>query len=102
MLTQDQKEAILRAAGVDIPAWPGVSSCAQQMQAPDESCPARAPQADGHVVSAKMHALAINALFEQYVVQRAAKSLREADEALRLESPHDAKGNGSKSGAGMR
>jgi hypothetical protein len=86
MLTQDQKEAVLRAAGIKVPAWSRASS-RQQEQAQDESRTTQPAQADGRADAAKAHALAINALFDQYVAQRAARSLREAEVAKRMKRP---------------
>ena len=80
MLTQDQKEAILRAAGVEIPQR-GSGSQAQQQTQDDQNTGSEA-QADGRAQTAKTYALAIEALFDRYVEQRALHSLREGGGSL--------------------
>jgi hypothetical protein len=75
MLTQDQKEAILRSAGIDVPAWANGSS----LPGSDGQ-----HKAHGWARAAQVRAHAINDLFEAYVAQRAARSLREAEEARQL------------------
>jgi hypothetical protein len=83
MLTTDQKEAILRRAGIAVPEFPPGDLQAQ----------ARAPDAhDGTLSCAKrtaaqareQWAATIAALWVEFVARRAAKSLREAEDARRL------------------
>ena len=74
MLTIDQKEAILRRAGVTVPAFPEGH--------PDT--PARDHDAE-HKARVQRWAEAIEGLYVQYSAARAAKSLRDAEEAAQLD-----------------
>jgi hypothetical protein len=70
MLTPDQKEVILRRAGVAVPSFPG--------HRPDAH--ARDSEAQ-HMTDVQRWTEAIDVLYLQYAAARAAKSLRDADEA---------------------
>ena len=87
MLTTDQKEAILRSAGVPVPDRPtGAAKASARKLDANGTGPAkhgnRAPvtprQADGE------RARTIETLYVEYVARRAAKSLRDAEEARQL------------------
>ena len=67
MLTTDQKETILRRAGVAVPAFPSRYSSDQQ-----------------HQSAAAQWARTIDTLFVEYSAARAARSLRDAEEARQL------------------
>ena len=88
MLTHDQKEAILRSAGIEVPAWTQDLSKASpgQQEAQGDQPSAHGVKPTGRTLAAKTHALAIDALFDQYVAQRAARGVREADDAMKKES----------------
>ena len=77
MLTTDQKEAILRRAGVTVPAFPSPRARDQQQQQQQQ-------QADGPEDAAKQWARTIDTLFAEYSAARAARSLREAEETRQL------------------
>src|SRR4030095_14738789 len=81
MLTTEQKETILRRAGIAVPDYPAPSSQAQQMM--QGVVPARGPiRADAaHEAAATQWARTIDALYVEYAAARAARSLREAEEA---------------------
>ncbi|SCK09276.1 hypothetical protein VAR608DRAFT_0327 [Variovorax sp. HW608] len=89
MLTQDQKEAILRAAGITVPEWEHDASRfpSDRRERPGESPSTGPVNAEARALAAKTHALAINELFERYVARRPETSLREADEVMRRRSP---------------
>ncbi|MEP6721162.1 MAG: hypothetical protein ABJA77_06945 [Variovorax sp.] len=72
MLTTDQKETILRRAGVAVPAFPS-PGCADQQH-----------QADCEPSAARRWARTIETLFVEYSAARAAKSLRDAEETRQL------------------
>jgi len=74
MLTTDQKETILRRAGVAVPAFPSPRASDQQQQ----------QQADGPKNAAEQWARTIDTLFVEYSAARAARSLREAEETRQL------------------
>ena len=83
MLTTDQKEAILRRAGIAVPEFPpgAREAKAREPDAHDKtlSCAKRtATQAR------ERWAATIAALWVEFVARRAAKSLRDAEEARRL------------------
>jgi len=85
MLTTDQKEVILRRAGVAIPAFPVCSLPSQpQQQQGDPSPPSRVRLQAGAEprTAVDQWSRTIDALFAEYSAARAARSLREADEAL--------------------
>jgi len=84
MLTTDQKEAILRRAGVAVPALPSHRSSDQQQQADAEPILKGDVQADGRHNAAERWARTIDALFVEYSAARAARSLREAEAARQL------------------
>ena len=76
MLTTDQKETILRRAGVAVPAFPSPRASDQQQQ--------QQQQADGPKNAAEQWARTIDTLFVEYSAARAARSLREAEETRQL------------------
>lgn len=86
MLTTDQKEAILRVAGVATPAFPSPGGLwRQQWQhdaAPGSKTSPQAGMDPGTV--AKQWAQAINTLFVVYSAARTARSLLKAEEARQL------------------
>ena len=84
MLTTDQKETILRRAGVAVPARPSGRSCDQQQQADAGSILGDKMQAGGQQDAAGRWARTIDALFVEYSAARAARSLRDAEEARLL------------------
>jgi len=73
MLTTDQKETILRRAGVAVPAFPSPRASDQQQH-----------QADDPQNAAEHRARTIDTLFVEYSAARAARSLREAEEIRQL------------------
>ncbi|MBD9665554.1 hypothetical protein J2W37_002406 [Variovorax paradoxus] len=86
MLTIDQKEAILRWAGVSTPAFPSPGVLWRQQRQHDAAPSSRT---NPHAVldpgtAAKQWAHAINTLFVAYSAARAARSLRKAEEARQL------------------
>lgn len=83
MLTTDQKEAILKRAGLALPTAAVSSLAGQLQQADDKRLPKQRSQADSRPFSEKQSIEAINALFDEYTAHRAAKSLRDADAAQR-------------------
>jgi hypothetical protein len=84
MLTPEQKETILRKAGVAVPAIPSRNLASQQQQADGERIPKQNAQLDGRHDPFEQWARAIDALFAEYTAARAAKSLRDAEEIRRL------------------
>jgi hypothetical protein len=92
MLTTDQKETILRRAGVPVPAFPTRPLPVKGRDQPDG---AKAPtnhlaeDAEKEAAAAEW-VKAINALYVEYSAARAAKSLRDAEEARRLGVPRQA------------
>jgi len=86
MLTTDQKEAILRVAGVATPAFPSPGVLwRQQWQHDAASGSKTSPQAGMDPgTAAKQWAQAINTLFVAYSAARTARSLRKAEEARQL------------------
>jgi hypothetical protein len=86
MLTTDQKETILRRAGVAVPAFPTRPLPVKGRDQPDG---AKAPtnhlaEDAGMRAAAAEWVKAINALYVEYSAARAAQSLRDAEEARRL------------------
>ncbi|MBT2304030.1 hypothetical protein J7E70_26685 [Variovorax paradoxus] len=90
MLTTDQKETILRRAGVAVPAFPSSRSCDQQQQADARPILKDHLQADEQRNVAQRWARTIDAPFVEYSAARAARSLRGAEEARRLGALRDA------------
>ena len=86
MLTTDQKETILRRAGVAVPAFPSRRPSDQQQQADAEPILKGNMQADGRQNTAEHWARTIDALFVEYSAARAASSLRDAEEARQLDA----------------
>jgi len=86
MLTTDQKEAILRGAGVATPAFPSPGVLWRQQRQHDAAPGSGTnPQAGmDPVTAAKQWADAINTLFVAYSAARAARGLRKAEEARQL------------------
>ncbi|WP_200955400.1 hypothetical protein [Variovorax sp. Root434] len=86
MLTTDQKEAILRVAGVATPAFPSPGALWRQQWQHDAAPGSRTnPQAGmGPDTAAKQWAHAINTLFVVYSAARTARSLLKAEEARQL------------------
>ena len=83
MLTTDQKETILRRAGIAIPPGATPGSGAQMQQADGEWLVKGNLQADGRASASVQRTRAIDALFADYAARRAAKSLDDADTARR-------------------
>src|SRR5580765_7335197 len=81
MLTTDQKEAILREAGVATPAFPSPGVLWRQQRQHDAAPGSRTnPQAGMDPgTAAKQWAHAINTLYVEYSAARAARSLRKAE-----------------------
>lgn len=76
MLTIDQKEAILRRAGIQVPSFPG---------SPPTADP-RDHEADTeHKAALQRWREAIDVLYVQYAAARAAKSLRDAEQARQID-----------------
>lgn len=84
MLTTDQKETILRRAGVAVPASPASRPSDPQHQAGAEPSLKRNMQAEGRRTAAEQWARTIDTLFVEYSAARAARSLRDAEEARQL------------------
>lgn len=80
MLTVDQKEAILRAAGIAVPPDLDVSSAGQQLQADARSMIRRTGQADGVPDPASQRERVVDALFNELALTRAARSLQADDD----------------------
>lgn len=76
MLTIDQKEAILRRAGTAVPAFPERHP---DTRAQDHEADAK------HKACVQRWTEAIEVLYVQYAAARAAKSLRDAEEAAQLD-----------------
>ncbi|CAN7775334.1 hypothetical protein LJR084_007850 [Variovorax sp. LjRoot84] len=84
MLTTDQKETILRRAGVAVPAFPSRRPSDQQQQSDAEPILKGRMLADGRQKAVEHWARTIDALFVEYSAARAARSLRDAEEARQL------------------
>lgn len=82
MLTTDQKELILRRAGIPLPLRQFHDSATRQQQADAEPLWRERAQADGRTDASGQRSRAIDALFADYSARRAAKSLQD-DDALR-------------------
>ncbi|MGJ7497898.1 hypothetical protein ACSFA8_22845 [Variovorax sp. RT4R15] len=83
MLTTDQKETILRRAGIAIPGIPAPGGDAQLQQADGELLVKGNLQADSRASASEQRTRAIDALFADYSARRAAKSLDDAEAARR-------------------
>ena len=87
MLTTDQKEAILRSAGVSVPDPPPGAVGASAREPHGER---RRTAKDGKEAATpsreatRQWARTIETLFVEYAARRAAKSLRDAEEARQL------------------
>jgi len=77
MLSIHHKANILRRAGYDVPAQPFPAETLHPAGASGRGV-------DGVYQTAQSWGKAIDALYAQYAAARAAQSLRDADEALRL------------------
>ncbi|RZL86611.1 MAG: hypothetical protein EOP82_29325 [Variovorax sp.] len=89
MLTTDQKEAILRRAGVSVPDQPAgaADASARELEASDvatENDGTRAPTS--HQEATALWAQTIETLYVEYGARRAAKSLRDAEDARQLDA----------------
>ncbi|MDM0078475.1 hypothetical protein QTH90_28990 [Variovorax sp. J2P1-59] len=87
MLTIDQKERILRQAGVAVPDFPPghARTAARNPDVGEKAMSSKArmpPEARQEAVA--QWAASIEALYVEYVAKRAAKSLRDAEDARRL------------------
>ena len=83
MLTIDQKETILRKAGVAVPAFP-IPRLARQDRDRDEGVRVPSEEREAHAAhkaAAAQWARTIETLYVEYVTARAAGSLRNAEEA---------------------
>jgi hypothetical protein len=81
MLTPEQKETILRKAGVAVPAFPSRDLANQQhQQGHTERTLKQNAQVDERQDPFEQWARAIDALFAEDTAARAAKSLRDAEE----------------------
>ena len=81
MLTTYQKEAILRRAGIAVPAAGTGGQNGQLMQADAECFFEQGVQAGSRPLADAQRSLTIDALFDKYTAHRAAKSLRDDDAA---------------------
>lgn len=87
MLSTDQKETILRKAGIAVPARTDFGSAEQLQQADGEPIVKEHLQADCRRDSAVHRARAVDALFAAYSAQRAVRSLQADEEARQAASP---------------
>ena len=92
MLTTDQKEAVLRKAGVAVPAFPSRSPTDQPQQADAAPIVKENVQADGRQDPAQQWARTIDALFVEYSVAHAARSLHDAEEVRQPDALRQASG----------
>ncbi|MGO4392749.1 hypothetical protein AB4Z46_15480 [Variovorax sp. M-6] len=87
MLTTDQKEAILRRAGIAVPDFPPGHANTQKRNS-DQPNTSMSPEQRGaqaaRRVAIEQWAATIDALYVEYVAARAAKSLRDAEEVRQL------------------
>ena len=86
MLTTDQKVTILRKAGVAVPGYPSRSLRLHRQQQ-SEAAPISTEKIQTGAeqrTAADQWARTIDALFVEYSAARAAKSLRDAEEARQL------------------
>lgn len=87
MLTIDQKEAILRKSGVAVPEFP---SGHPRLQARDSDAignlapSGKRSASELRRAAIEQWAATIDALYVEYVARRAAKSLRDAEDARQL------------------
>ena len=87
MLTTDQKETILRRAGVAVPAFPSRDPSDQQQQQADAAPIVKETmQADGQQNRIDQWARTIDALFVEYSTARAVRSLRDAEVVRRRDA----------------
>lgn len=88
MLTTDQKETILRKAGVAVPGFPAGRVLAKNHDQLEHAGPAPKDQGEGAArrAPAAEWARTIDTLYVEYSAARAAKSLRDAEEARRLDA----------------
>jgi hypothetical protein len=94
MLTTDQKEVILRRAGVVIPNFPIPRLSDRQPQGDAMPKTQTLPHTGAkRGTAAEQWAHAINVLFVEYSAARAAKSLRDAEEARLLDALRQAPRN---------
>ena len=76
MLTIDQKEVILRKAGISVPSFPERQAAADPHD----------PETDAeHQLAIQRWREAIEVLYVQYAAARAAKSLRDAEQARQID-----------------
>ena len=95
MLTTDQKEAILRKAGVAVPDFPP-GDLEAQARGPDAHDKTMSPARQTAAQAREQWAAIIGTLYVEYVARRAAKSLRDAEDARRLSMLREA---GERSGS---
>jgi hypothetical protein len=87
MLTIDQKETILRKSGVAVPEFPSghPRSKARDPDASDSLAPSgKRSASESRRAAIEQWAATIDALYVEYVARRAAKSLRDAEDARQL------------------
>lgn len=83
MLTTDQKEAILRKAGMAVPEFPTSRSEAKDHDRNEQAHDTPRSSVERRQAIEEW-AAAVQALYVEYVARRAAKSLRDAEEARQL------------------
>ena len=93
MLTTEQKETILRKAGVAVPAFPCFNLSDQEPQADARPILKENRQADGRQDAAAQWARTIDALFVEFSAARAAGGLRDAEEIRQLDRLRQASDN---------
>ena len=87
MLTIDQKETILRKAGVAVPEFPAGHPGAKARGPDARDDPAvsgKRAQSESRRAAIEQWAASIEALYVEYVARRAAKGLRDAEDARQL------------------
>ena len=85
MLTTDQKATILRRAGTPVPDFPTGRRASQAPDACESTTPGAAPgTTTASQAPMEEWAANIDTLYVEYVARRAAKSLRDAEEARQL------------------
>lgn len=87
MLTAIKKALILALSGSDVPAFPGLKAPVS-LRPPREGAPISMQQGESDVEQARAverWSQEIEALFVVYTVARAAKSLREAEQARQID-----------------
>jgi hypothetical protein len=84
MLTIDQKETILRKAGVAVPDLPSSTKAREPDARDDPAASGKRAQSESRRAAIEQWAASIEALYVEYVARRAAKGLRDAEDARQL------------------